>query len=144
MLQQSIPFLSRFFQRQFHSKSTRRCEKISQSLRDSGGFSIRRRGWERGRTIPQPRRTIQKYFLRSERFWPWSNVISSIFAPSGFRQYRKYPPPDFLWFWHRGGSRYFFASSLPPRRWRRIVASHTSKSVRYRFVDILFNKVNIK
>lgn len=43
--------------------------------------------------------------------WPRSNVISSIFARSGFRRYRKYSL-GFLRLWHREGSGYFLICHL--------------------------------
>lgn len=96
----------------FHSnnrQSTRRYEEPCHSLRQSGKL---RGNFQYGRY--HAARHVQRFknIFYERTLWRWSNVISSIFARSGFRRYRKYSP-SFLWFWHGGGSNYFFISSFP-------------------------------
>lgn len=86
-----------------HSRqdATRIRARFTTQRRITGEFSIEARY-----RVPATQKRFKNIFYE-RTLWPRSNVISSIFARSGFPRYRKYSPA-FLWFWHGGGSSYFF------------------------------------
>lgn len=110
-----------------HSRqdATRIRARFTTQRRITGEFSIEARY-----RVPATQKRFKNIFYE-RTLWPRSNVISSIFARSGFPRYRKYSPA-FLWFWHGGGSSYFFFLFFHPSARRSLLKVEKHSLLRWK------------